>query len=221
MLKCLVKVYATELSVTHLFHRTYLLTHCDLITRLKEVNSNNYKFWGCFQNQLTLIFHKIAQLEFMKVVIIHKTLLNMQHRPQGWQISYSWFIQYMCTIYSHSTIFVYTLRPTKLYLCDHKYRSVHWMARGAWICGILIDSPALCIITMVVKTNNVKRNQQFLTFLALPGGCFTNVSRALQDILLKFVYYRNRSSYENIKLKLCMCAQSMAHVQSFSLKFSP
>ena len=45
---------------------------------------------------------------------------------------------------------------------------------------------------------------------AKPGVCFTNVSRALQDILLKFVYCRNRSSYENFKLKLCTCAQSMA-----------
>ena len=43
-----------------------------------------------------------------------------------------------------------------------------------------------------------------------PGVCFTNVLRALQDILLKFVYCRNRSSYENFKLKLCTCAQSMA-----------
>ena len=45
---------------------------------------------------------------------------------------------------------------------------------------------------------------------AKPGVCFTNVSRALQDILLKFVYCRNRSSYENFKLKLCTCAQNMA-----------
>ena len=45
---------------------------------------------------------------------------------------------------------------------------------------------------------------------AKPGVCFTKVSRALQDILLKFVYWRNRSSYENFKLKLCTCAQSMA-----------
>ena len=43
-----------------------------------------------------------------------------------------------------------------------------------------------------------------------PGGCFTNVSQALQDILLKFVYCRNRHSYENFKLKLWTCAQSMA-----------
>ena len=42
------------------------------------------------------------------------------------------------------------------------------------------------------------------------GGCFSNISRALQDILLKFVYCRNRSSYENFKLELCMSAQSMA-----------
>ena len=43
-----------------------------------------------------------------------------------------------------------------------------------------------------------------------PGGCFTNVSRTLQNILSKFVYRRNRTSYENFKLKLCMCAQSRA-----------
>ena len=42
------------------------------------------------------------------------------------------------------------------------------------------------------------------------GGCFTNISRALQNILSKFVYRRNRTSYENFKLKLCMCAQSHA-----------
>ena len=42
------------------------------------------------------------------------------------------------------------------------------------------------------------------------GGCFTNVLRALPNILLKFVYCRNRNSYENFKLKLCMCAQNHA-----------
>ena len=45
---------------------------------------------------------------------------------------------------------------------------------------------------------------------AIPGGCFTNVSQALQDILSKFVYCRNRTSYENFKLKLCTRAQSPA-----------
>ena len=56
-----------------------------------------------------------------------------------------------------------------------------------------------------------------------PGGCFTNVSRALsrgseplQNILPKFVYCRNRAD-ENFKLKLSMYAQSMA--LSIRLKF--
>ena len=43
-----------------------------------------------------------------------------------------------------------------------------------------------------------------------PVGCFINVSRALQNILSKFVYCRNRTSCENFKLKLCTCAQSYA-----------
>ena len=34
-----------------------------------------------------------------------------------------------------------------------------------------------------------------------PQGCFTNASQALQDILSKFVYCRNHTSYENFKLK--------------------
>ena len=42
------------------------------------------------------------------------------------------------------------------------------------------------------------------------GGGVTIVSRALQNILSKFVYCRNCTSYENFKLKLCTCAQSHA-----------
>ena len=55
------------------------------------------------------------------------------------------------------------------------------------------------------------------SWAAKPGVCFTNVSRALQDILLKFVYCRNRSSYENFKLKLCTCAQSIGHTYKVSV----
>ena len=43
-----------------------------------------------------------------------------------------------------------------------------------------------------------------------PGGCFTNFSRALQNILSKFVCCRNRTSYDHFKLRLCSCAQSRA-----------
>ena len=42
------------------------------------------------------------------------------------------------------------------------------------------------------------------------GEWFTNVSRALQNILSKSVHSRNHTSYENVKLKLCTCAQRMA-----------
>ena len=57
-----------------------------------------------------------------------------------------------------------------------------------------------------------------------PGGCFTNVSRALQ-INLPRLYNASYHIYgENFKTKLCTYAQSHplgAHdVQSFSLKFS-
>ena len=63
----------------------------------------------------------------------------------------------------------------------------------------------------------------------ISGGCFTKISRALQNILLKFAHCRNRTSFENSKLKFCTCAQShalgihwlWAHIQSFSLKFPP
>ena len=43
-----------------------------------------------------------------------------------------------------------------------------------------------------------------------PGGCFTNVSRALQNNLVKIHNTRNHIYGENFKLKLRTCAQSMA-----------
>ena len=43
-----------------------------------------------------------------------------------------------------------------------------------------------------------------------PGGCFTNVLRALQNILSKCVYCRNIICDENFKLRLCTCAQNHA-----------
>ena len=42
------------------------------------------------------------------------------------------------------------------------------------------------------------------------GSCLTNVSRALQNNLVKIHNARNHSYRENFKLKLCMRAQSMA-----------
>ena len=55
-----------------------------------------------------------------------------------------------------------------------------------------------------------------------PEGCFTTISRALQNNITKKPNTKNHIYAENFKLKLCMCAQSKlwAHVQIFSLKFS-
>ena len=43
-----------------------------------------------------------------------------------------------------------------------------------------------------------------------PGGCFTNVSQAPQNILAKIHTTRNHIYGENFNLKICTCAQSMA-----------
>ena len=43
-----------------------------------------------------------------------------------------------------------------------------------------------------------------------PGGCFTKVSRALQNNLAKIHNARNPIYGENFKLKLCTCTQSIA-----------
>ena len=42
------------------------------------------------------------------------------------------------------------------------------------------------------------------------GGCFTNLSQTLQNNLAKIHNARSHIYDENFKLKLCMCAQSMA-----------
>ena len=44
----------------------------------------------------------------------------------------------------------------------------------------------------------------------MSGGCFTNVSRALQNNLAKIYNAKNHIYSENFKLKFCTCAQSMA-----------
>ena len=43
-----------------------------------------------------------------------------------------------------------------------------------------------------------------------PGGCFTNVSQAPQNILVKIHNTRNHIHGENFNLKIYMCAQSKA-----------
>ena len=52
-----------------------------------------------------------------------------------------------------------------------------------------------------------------------PGGCFTNVLRALQNSLAKIYNTRKHIFGENFKLKLCACAQSMALGTRTKFKF--
>ena len=54
-------------------------------------------------------------------------------------------------------------------------------------------------------------------YFSVTRGDFTNFSRAVQNILLKFVYCSNCTSYENFKLKFCTCAQS--HALGTHIKF--
>ena len=79
------------------------------------------------------------------------------------------------------------------------FRSSHWDSFEGWV---PVDFNDGCPIFIWVEETCPQE--------MIPGGCFTNVSRALQYILLKFVYCRNCSFYQNFKLKLCTCAQSMA-----------
>ena len=67
-----------------------------------------------------------------------------------------------------------------------------------------------CPRVNVTETHQWEANIDSDYGLVPSGGCFTNVLWALQNILLKFVYCRNRTSYENFKLKPCLCAQSHA-----------
>ena len=62
----------------------------------------------------------------------------------------------------------------------------------------------------ILPCRRQESNMDNILVISGAGGCFTNISWALQNILSKFVYRRNRTSYENFKLKLCTCAQSHA-----------
>ena len=49
------------------------------------------------------------------------------------------------------------------------------------------------------------------------GGCFTNVSRVLQNILSKCVYCRNSTCDENFKLKLCTCTKFQLEILTINV----
>ena len=61
-----------------------------------------------------------------------------------------------------------------------------------------------------LKTESWRYQVWWQIHLRVPGDCFTNVLRALQNNLVKIYNVRDHTSDENFKLKLCMCAQSHA-----------
>ena len=89
--------------------------------------------------------------------------------------------------------------PDKPHMWPHPYTCFSLCFR-IYICGLILD-----------------------TFIHIFQGCFlgtgggTNISRALQYILSKCVYCRNRTSYENFKLKLSTCAPFFGHMYKVSV----
>ena len=75
-----------------------------------------------------------------------------------------------------------------------------WMLMTCWVTNTVIS---------FVKVNSLV-TAICMWLVQGPGGCFTNVSRALQNNLAKIHNTRNHIYGENFKLKLCTCAQSMA-----------
>ena len=61
-------------------------------------------------------------------------------------------------------------------------------------------------------------DQAPLGFIKRAWGCFTNVSRGLQNNLAKIHNTRNHIYGENFKLKLCTCAQSIVLGIQFQLE---
>ena len=73
------------------------------------------------------------------------------------------------------------------------------------------------IFTEVCSPKGVIDNKSSLVHIRVlpqigkkPEGCFTNLSQAHQNNLTKLYNARNHFYGENFKLKLCMCAQSIA-----------
>ena len=83
-----------------------------------------------------------------------------------------------------------------IWIC-HQQNVIHLVQVSMWICDC--------------RSSKVNNNSENISMGSLvPGGCITNVSRALQNNLAKIYNARNNIYAENFKLKLCTCAQSMA-----------
>ena len=62
----------------------------------------------------------------------------------------------------------------------------------------------------ILINGSISHEGEILSVSRETEGCYTNVSRALQNNLMKIYNARNQIYVEKFKLKLCTCAQSMA-----------
>ena len=99
--------------------------------------------------------------------------------------------------------------------CRHRvwlgHNELMWINGLNW--GITLMINALILLVRKPKYSTKTRSIPWLLMPLLfagPGGCFTKVSRALQNNLAKIHNARNHHYGENFKLKLCTCAQSIA-----------
>ena len=87
------------------------------------------------------------------------------------------------------------------------------VTQAQWVKSFKLTLPHICWISWHSHHNYATNMVHPIFFKMLTGdphllacmygGCFINVSRALRNILSKFCYCRNHTSYENFKLKLC------------------
>ena len=135
-----------------------------------------------------------------------------------WSYNWCWLISTGCS--SFSTRWVITIRCKTeslclgtVHMCFHKLAQTPVFIRSSsWYLVIYTHSVTftLCHWGIPIIDNKEKLFGQIRVSLKEPGGCFTNVSRALQNNLAKIYNARNDIYNENFMLKLCTCAQSMA-----------
>ena len=66
------------------------------------------------------------------------------------------------------------------------------------------------LLTLKVRGPSYLGLTRSISWSLMPRGCFTNVSRALQQNLAKIYNAKNHIYDEYFKLKVCTCGQSMA-----------
>ena len=122
----------------------------------------------------------------------------------GFQSSWEFWNPLSKTVLSKCVFFFFNKRPVYIWN-DHKTRK--WLLHQDLLTFLLIFDTGIVI---KYYTKSMSRSYDVLLHFKSQGVGFTNVLQALQNILSKFVYCWNHTSYENFKLQLSMCAQNFA-----------